>query len=185
MLYKFTWFLRAIIYRSFFGSFKFPSYIGKPLFIKGSKNIFIGKNVRIFPGVRMEAHNNSKIIIQDNVAIGQNVHITSSDIDLVISSGSVVLGSSFITNIDHDYRALNISVLQQSILVKETKLGENSFVGFGACIQAGTILGKHCIVGANSVVRGNFSDYSVLVGAPAKIVKKFNSSKKKWVKVSR
>ena len=49
-------------------------------------------------------------------------------------------------------------------------------------IQAGTILGKQCIVGANSVVRGTFPDYCVIVGAPARIVKRYDEPSKQWRK---
>ena len=49
-------------------------------------------------------------------------------------------------------------------------------------IQSGTILGKQCIVGANSVVRGQFPDYCVIAGNPAKIIKKYNFNTRKWEK---
>ena len=49
-------------------------------------------------------------------------------------------------------------------------------------IQAGTILGKQCIVGANAVVRGEFSDYCVIAGIPAKIVKRYDLITKQWKK---
>ena len=33
-------------------------------------------------------------------------------------------------------------------------------------------IGKHCVIGANSVVTHNVPDYSVAVGSPAKVIKK-------------
>lgn len=44
-------------------------------------------------------------------------------------------------------------------------------MGYGVAIQAGTHLGKHCVVGTHSVVKGNFPDYCVLVGCPARVIK--------------
>lgn len=67
--------------------------------------------------------------------------------------------------------------------IKETKIGENCFIGIGVAIQAGTILGKQCVVGSNSVVRGEFPDYCVIVGAPARIVKKYNFETQRWEKI--
>ena len=52
----------------------------------------------------------------------------------------------------------------------------------GAAIMAGTVLGKQCVVGANAVVRGTFPDFCVIVGAPARIVKKYNPDTQKWEK---
>jgi acetyltransferase-like isoleucine patch superfamily enzyme len=180
--FKYIWFLRALLYKPFFKKIGFLSYIGKPVIILGSKNISLGKRVRIYPSVRMETFNNSNLIIHDNVGIAQNVQITCSDIDLVISRGTVILANSFITNIDHLYEDLNLPILDQNISIKKTFIGENCFIGIGSSIQAGTILGRHCIVGANSVVRGIFPDYSVIVGSPAKIIKKYNSTLQQWEK---
>lgn len=46
-------------------------------------------------------------------------------------------------------------------------------IGMNSVILPGAILEKHCVVGANSVVSGVFDDYSVIVGTPAKVVKKY------------
>ena len=50
-------------------------------------------------------------------------------------------------------------------------------------ILPGTILGKHCVVGANSVVSGVFDDYSVIVGSPARVVKKYNKETREWIHI--
>ena len=90
----------------------------------------------------------------------------------------------FITNIDHQYTEIEKHILDQSLLAKRTDIGQNCFIGYGAVIQAGTILGKQCVVGSNSVVRGTFPGYCVIVGAPAKIIKKFNSNSQLWEKTN-
>ncbi|MDX4975370.1 acyltransferase [Myroides odoratimimus] len=183
MWFKVFWVLRAVIYKIFFGGFKLPSYIGTPVFLYGVNKIFIGKKVRIYPHIRLEVHGeNSYIKIKDDVAIGQNVHITSGG-SLVIGKSSTILANVFITNIDHEYKEIGKHVLEQPMKIKETQIGENCFIGIGSAIQAGTILGKHCVVGANSVVRGIFPDYCVIVGAPAKIVKKYNFETQRWEKI--
>ncbi|HJD15959.1 MAG TPA: acyltransferase [Candidatus Enterococcus stercoripullorum] len=177
---KYLWAMRALIYRPIFKHIGFMSYIGKPCFIEGAKRIHIGSKTRIFPGIRMEAHGNGKISIGDNCAIEQNVHLTAADNALVIEDNVTILANSFITNINHNYENISCSVLEQGFNVKNTRIGEGCFIGHGAAIQAGTILGKHCIVGTNSVVKGEFPDYCVIVGAPAKIIKVYNKDSEKW-----
>ncbi|MBU4537852.1 MAG: acyltransferase [Weeksellaceae bacterium] len=181
MIDKLFWGLRALCYAPFFGEFGMPSYLGKPIFLKGIRKVFIGKKVRIFPHLRMETQDGGTIHIKDDVVISQNVHITSAG-NLEIGKSSLILANVFITNIDHDYAAIGEHVVKQQITMKETRIGENCFIGMGAAIMAGTILGKQCIVGANSVVRGTFPDYCVIVGAPAKIVKKYNQETQIWEK---
>ena len=180
MIFKIFWILRGLIYKPFFGIFGFPSYLGKPVYIGNFKRIFIGKKVRILPGARIEvADKDASIIFEDNISIGQNLHITSAS-KLIIGSNTTILESVMITNIDHDYQEIGIPILEQKFIIKETKIGENCYIGYGAVIQAGTILGKQCIVGANAVVRGTFPDYSVIVGIPAKIVKRYDEKSKTW-----
>lgn len=181
MFYKLFWIFRALLYKPFFRKFGFPSYLGKPIFIGGFKNISIGSNVRIFPGARIECVGDGVIVISDNVAIAQNIHITSAG-HLTIGKDTTILQNVMITNIDHDYTEIGVHVLKQKCLLKETSIGENCFIGFGAVIQAGTKLGNQCIVGANSVVRGQFKDYSVIVGVPARVVKRFDIKSKLWKK---
>ena len=93
------------------------------------------------------------------------------------------MGNVCITNIDHEYRNIGIPVSKQPFLVSETIIGENCFIGYGAMIQAGTKLGKQCIIGAHAVVRGEFPDYSVIVGAPARIVRQYDIESEKWRRV--
>lgn len=159
------------------------SYIGKTLFIYGANRIEIGEKVRVFPGLRIETHLGGHITIDDDVSIGQNFHITSASENLCIGAHTTILGNVFITNIDHNYREIDVHILKQNYIVKTTQIGENCFIGYGAAIQAGTTLGKQCIIGANSVVRGEFPDYCVIVGSPAKVIKTYNFETKKWEKI--
>ena len=184
-LRKIFWAIRGILYKPFFGKFGNMSYIGKPVSLIGTKGIFIDNKVRIYPGVRMDTYNGGKIIIQENTSIAQNFHITAEKEDLVIGKNVTILGNVFVTNIDHGYQDINKHILDQEWTVKTTKIGDGSFIGFGASIQAGTILGKHCVVGTNAVVRGTFPDYCVIVGVPARVVKKYNQVTGIWEKVDK
>ena len=179
---KYFWAARAIVYKLFLGKVGNLTYIGKPTFIEGCKRIYIGSRVRIFPGIRMEAIGTGSIEIGDNVALEQNVHIISAGRCLKIESNVTVSANVFITNLDHEYEDITKSVLEQNHIEKKTKIGEGCFIGYGVIIQAGTILGKHCVVGSNSVVRGEFPDYCVIVGAPGRIVKRYDLEKHTWLK---
>lgn len=184
MISKILWAIRGLFYKPFFGSYNLPSYIGKPLYIKNFKHIYIGKKVRIFPNARIEVHDNlSKIVIKDNVSIGQNLHIISGcKQELIIGKNTTFSANVFVTNVDHKYDEIDKHILEQPLVNANTKIGDNCFVGYGAVIQAGTVLGKQCIVGSNAVVRGIFPDYSVIVGIPAKIVKRYDVESRVWRK---
>lgn len=180
---KVFWAIRGVIYKLQFGRFGKLSYIGKPVSIRGKRNIFVEDRVRIYPGIRMEAIGDGRIRISEGTSIGQNVHITAEENELVIGKNVTILGNTFVTNIDHDYRKIGTHILRQKRIIKKTFIGDNCFIGMGAAIQAGTILGKQCIVGANAVVRGVYPDCCVLVGAPAKIVRKYSETTGKWERI--
>ncbi|SCX30443.1 acyltransferase [Mycolicibacterium fluoranthenivorans] len=176
---KMLWTLRAFLVSPMFGRLRMPSYLGPPLLIVKPKRIFIERRVRIFPGMRAEAHYDGTIKIAENVAIGQNFHITAMG-ELTIGSGTVISGAVMVTDIDHEYADITKNIHEQGFIYGRTAIGKNCFIGMGARIQAGTILGDGCIVGANSVVRGEFPSYCVIVGAPARVVKKYDFESATW-----
>lgn len=178
---KAAWFIRTLLMKATFGQLGMPSYIGPPLILVGARNMFIGKRVRIFPGLRAETHNRGRIIIEDNVSIGQHFHITAMG-QLRIGSGTHIVGFVMVTDIDHDYSDITKPVHEQQFIHRRTEIGKNCFLGMGARIQAGTVLGDGCVVGANAVVRGEFPSHSVIVGAPARIVKKYDFESGSWVR---
>ena len=51
------------------------------------------------------------------------------------------------------------------------------FVGSNCIILLNTTIGNNCIIGAGSVVRGQFPDDSVIVGNPAKVIMKISVQK--------
>jgi acetyltransferase-like isoleucine patch superfamily enzyme len=152
-----------------------------PLFIANPDRISIGSKVLIRNHARLEVVGNGSIRIGDCSSFEQNLHITSGG-ELFIGNNVTVSFGSMITNIDHEYQNIGIHILRQPHLVRPTRIGDNCFIGAGAKIQAGTVLGKQCIVGANAVVRGEFPNYCVLVGTPARVVKRYNQVNQRWEK---
>ena len=174
-----------LLYRSIFKYFGKASILRSPLFIS-FESVKIGDNVLIWDDARIETVEryadktfSPTITIGHGVTIEQRCHITAAS-DLSIGDGATMLFDVMVTDIDHEYKSLALSVRAQEIDVKKTTIGENCFIGSGAKILAGTVLGRHCIVGANAVVRGEFQDYCVIVGSPAVIIKRFNSKTQTW-----
>lgn len=181
MIYKIKWAISGLFMFFFCKSIKFPGYFAFPLFSKGLKRVTIGRYVRIFPNFRIETHFDGVINIGDNVSIAQNVHITSGGV-VNIGSGTVIAANSFITSIDHDYKVVGLDMAKQQYLINDTTIGKNCLIGMGVAIQAGTTLGDHVVVGANSVVRGYFPSYCVIAGSPAKIIRRYVPEDSVWKK---
>ncbi len=183
-MHKFFWTMRAVLYCFVMGEVGLPSYIGKPCFMTNRRKIKLGKMVRIYPGIRAEVGSHDSFLeIQDYTSIGQNFHVVSFGSTLMIGKNVTISGNVLITNCDHEYQQIGKHVLEQGLTTKKTSIGDYCFIGYGAVIQAGTILGKHCVVGANAVVRGKFGNYEVIVGNPAKVIKRYDFESKQWKRV--
>lgn len=166
--------LLALIYnlitRFRYGRLGYGSFIMFPNYIIGKKKIFIGKNVHILYGFRCEVYNEGNIIISDNCSFGHNLHLTSCA-ELFVGKDCTVSSNVYIGALDHDFSKLDVNLMRQPLVGRNTYIGEFSFIGTGVSILSGSSLGKNTIVGANSVVVGKFPNNSIIAGNPAKILR--------------
>ncbi|UFN69811.1 acyltransferase [Vibrio alginolyticus] len=177
-------------YRFFFKDFGKGSKIIKPIKVS-CHSARIGRNVYIAHHARIEeikTHHTQKfepnIIIDDNVTIEQRLHIVACNL-VKIGKHSCISYDVMITDVDHSYKEINKAIQLQPLIAHSTIIGERCFIGAGVKINAGNTLGEQCIVGANSVVRGDFPDYSVIVGAPARIIKRYCFEMNEWRKTDK
>jgi acetyltransferase-like isoleucine patch superfamily enzyme len=119
--------------------------------------------------------NPEKLDIADNVFIGHFNFIDSSN-GLTIKTGCQI--TNYISIITH---SSHISIRlygkeypnaknHEGYLKGSVFIGEYSFVGPHSTIMPGTTIGKGCLVSAYSYVKGEFPDFSVIAGNPAKVI---------------
>ena len=88
-------------------------------------------------------------IIEDHVKIDDLVHIGHNSIVkkyTQITAGSIISG--------------------------RVKIGKSCWIAPNSVIDPGCEIGDNCFVGTSSLVRSNFPENSVIVGSPAKFLKK-------------
>lgn len=179
-----------IWYKSFLKESGKGSIIIKPIlitpeFIKFGSNIQVRNNARI-EGVKQYAGMcfNPLIHFQDNVSVEQNLHLTCAE-SIVIGKNTAIAANVSITDINHIYIDINVSVEKQAIDVNPVTIAEDCKIYNNAVILPGTNIGKHCVVGANSIVSGNFPDFCIIAGSPAKIVKRYSFKDNTWLKTDK
>ena len=135
-----------IKYGSAFGHFERGSTIRKPLYILGKHHIFIGDKVSILYHSRIEAityYNGQsylpQIIIGDNTSIGQCFHLCACK-EVKIGKNVTFSANIYIADVVHSYKQIGIPVLKQKLLINPTRIGDNSFIGYGASIFPGVTL---------------------------------------------
>lgn len=123
--------------------------------------IEIGDNVGI-SGATIYAR--KKICIGDNTCVGGNCKILDNDFHPIEA--------------EMRSKLLNDENGGDSGLVpsKEIVIGKNCFIGCNSIILKGTVLGDGCVVGAGAVVCGKFEDNCVIVGNPARVVKRIENN---------
>jgi acetyltransferase-like isoleucine patch superfamily enzyme len=152
-----------------------------------SKHIRLGRRVVIANAGRLEAvtrYNKTiytpMILIGENVTIEQNLHLTCAN-RIVIGNNTAIAANVTITDIEHPYTDVNIPIERHDLVVKEVVIGEDSKIYNNAVILPGVHIGKHCVIGANSVVARDIPDFSVAVGAPSRVVKQYDRVLETWV----
>ena len=118
-----------------------------------------------------------RLDIGDNVWINHNARIDASG-GLKIGDGCQIgYGSMILSHSSHMAVRLNGEAFikldipeRVGYIHKPVEIGEYTFIGGGAAIMPGVKIGKGCVIGVNSVVTKDLPDYSIVVGAPARII---------------
>lgn len=126
----------------------------------------------------------SRIIVAKNTQIGHFFHCVALK-EVYIGENVLIADKVFLSDCTHNYSEINSSIIKSGIShVGNVNIGADSWIGEGVSIL-GVSIGKHCIIGANSVVTKDIPDYCVAAGNPAMIIKKYNENSNSWVKVNK
>ena len=60
----------------------------------------------------------------------------------------------YITDQNHGYDDLDLPISRQAMPERPVRIGAGSWLGHGTVVLPGATIGRHVVVGANSVVRG-------------------------------
>ena len=163
---------------------KHPYRIWNKNRIEIGSNVFIAENSFFAVSVAVGSQKfNPKVKIGNNVRIGGNLFLTAID-SVIIEDNVIISDRVFIADHDHGYEDIKIPIINQPLEKKgKVLIKSGSFIGVNAVIMPGVTLGKNSVVGASSVVVKSVPDYSVAVGIPARVIKKYDFKKKQWIKI--
>ncbi len=122
-------------------------------------NLVIGNNTRVGIGNTIIG----PVTISDNVNIGQNVTISG---------------------LNHNYEDPSKTISEQGVGTSPIKIENDVWIGANSVVLPGIQIGNHCVIGAGSVITKDIPPYSVVVGNPARIIKRYDMNLKEWVKVN-
>ncbi|ROQ22532.1 acyltransferase [Gallaecimonas pentaromativorans] len=192
--YNFISWLIGNIYGLLFGLLGFfyrIKYIGSCTIawsarIVGWKNLRIGKGVVLchdtWINVSHRKSANISISIGDKSFVGvRNFFSVGNSIDIgsyfLTASNCSFIGASHIVD-DPFSPYLSTGVTQKNDIIIE----ENCFFGYGSSVVGNVRIGRGSIIGAHAVVLGDIPPFSIVIGNPAHVVKRFDFKSGTWTK---
>ena len=167
-----------LFYRHIGKNCKFYGRVRLPRFYS---NITIGDNCMIGDSVCLECSRHGRVELANNVSINTGSIIVSS-MCIIIEDNVAVAEYVTIRDQEHIFKVRN-GVRDCSFKTQPTKIKSNSWICRGSYIGPGITIESSCIVGANSVVTKSIPPYSIAVGIPAKVIKKFDFDSQKWISI--
>lgn len=164
-------------------------YQGLDLMGKGT--IFIGNSCSFgyrygggFKNGKIEIQtrsNEAKIEIGNNIATNNNIFLCSKN--KIKIEDDVLIGRNVII-MDHNAHGVKPNERRKSSgTPREIIIKRNVWIGSYVIILPGTIIGENSIVGAGSVVKGEFPKNVIIQGNPARIIKKIEIGEKNEEKI--
>jgi len=180
--------LAARVFRLFFagqfGRFGKGTRIVSPIGLEGPERIFLGDGVYVAALSCLAAtpHTGAvdcRLEIGDGTQIGRFNHIYATS-RITIGQRVLTGNNVYISDNLHAFRDVSRAILDQPVRqVGAVTIGDGAWLGQNVCVIGATV-GRNCVVGANSVVTSDIPDFCVAVGAPARIIRRFDAAGGTW-----
>lgn len=160
-------------------SIQYPSVIGHPELIEiGDDTVILGNaRLQVYPenaGIEGHIKIGKRCLFNYRVALMAGGDIIVED-DVIIASDCCILSEN------HGCNPLDDTpYMDQKLISADTFIDSGCWIGAGVTILPGVHIGKRCVIGAGAVVASDVPDYSIAVGVPARVVKRYNFENKTW-----
>jgi carbonic anhydrase/acetyltransferase-like protein (isoleucine patch superfamily) len=159
-----------------FARFGKRTVLAGPIRLSGEERISLGDGVFVGAGSWLQtlpdgSNDTVAITIGDGTSIAGNC-VVSAVRSVVLEEKVLVARNVYISDHIHKYDQLDTPVLDQGLgNIAPVLIERGAWLGQNVVVCPGVTIGRGAVVGANSVVNQDIPDYSVAVGAPARVVK--------------
>jgi len=124
------------------------------------------------------------LVLEDRCVIARNTTISAKN-SIHLEENVILSPSVLIMDHSHEYQDVTRPIEEQGVTEGgRIRIGQGTWIGQGAaivCNKGELVLGRNCVVAANSVVTRSYPPYSVISGNPARVVQQFDQVKQTWV----
>lgn len=152
-------------------------------------NVIIAQNVtlramRNYPWADPPQKFEPELILKRGCFINRFCEIVSAR--RVVIGEDVMLGPGcYVASHNHGYASTGTPIRRQPLeAAGEVVIGAGSWLGAYVVMAGNVTIGRNCVVGANSVVTRDIPDFCIAVGAPARIVKRWDPEGRCWRKTA-
>ena len=148
-----------------------PFFLGKELELKIEPRgeIRFGRFVWIGDGTKIRCHE-GVVEIGAKTVMGQECTISAYQ-RVRIGEQCVIADRAMFIDFDHGMVEVERPIRLQGIYKRDVEVGNNVWIGYGACILRGVSIGDNAVIGTNSVVTKDVPANAVVGGIPARIIR--------------
>ena len=145
---------------------------------KGAR-LELGRWSWIGHGTKIRAHEGS-VSIGAKTVMGQECTISAFQ-RVDIGRECVIADRVMFIDFDHGVVEVERPIRMQGIYKRDVKIGNNVWIGYGACILRGVTVGDNAVIGTNSVVTKDVPANAVVAGLPARLIRMRDKPKRmRW-----
>jgi acetyltransferase-like isoleucine patch superfamily enzyme len=135
---------------------------------KGAR-IELGRWSWVGHGTKLRCHE-GVISIGAKTVMGQECTISAFQ-HVKIGRECVIADRVMFIDFDHGVVEVERPIRLQGIYKRDVNVGNNVWIGYGACILRGVTVGDNAIIGTNAVVTKDVPPNAVVAGLPAKVIR--------------
>jgi len=133
-----------------------------------------------------------RAIIEDQALINNVMGDVCIEQDALIGVGSTLIGpvtierdvllaqQVVISALNHEYTDVSRPIRMQPVHTEPVVIGAGSWIGAHAVVLPGIRIGRNVVIAAGAVVTTDVPDYSVAVGNPARVVRRYDPTTERF-----
>ena len=129
----------------------------------------LGRFVWIGDGTKIRCHE-GLVEIGAKTVIGQECTISAYQ-HVRIGEQCVIADRAMFIDFDHGVVEVERPIRRQGIYKRDVEVGNNVWIGYGACVLRGVRVGDNAVIGTNSVVTRDVPANAVVGGSPARVLR--------------
>jgi acetyltransferase-like isoleucine patch superfamily enzyme len=131
--------------------------------------VSLGRWSWIGHGSKVRVHE-GELSIGAKTVFGQECTISAFQ-HIAVGRECIVADRVMMIDFDHGMVEVERPIREQGIYKRDVEIGNNVWIGYGACLLRGVTVGHNAVIGTSAVVTADVPENAVVGGIPAKVIR--------------